>query len=97
MTKKIIEHAITTLITLSVAQTGFAASAHHDMADTMANIPGMEKCYSIAKAHHNDCGNDQHSCSGESKIDGDKRAYILLPVGYCSKIVGGSLKAPDKA
>ena len=57
-----------------------------------ATLPGMEKCYGIAKKGQNDCGTASHNCSGESKIDGDKEGWIYVPTGLCNKIVGGSLK-----
>jgi uncharacterized membrane protein len=53
-----------------------------------------EKCYGIAKAGKNDCAaTGNNSCGGTSKIDGDKKAWIYVPAGYCERIVGGSLKA----
>lgn len=51
-----------------------------------------EKCYGIAKAGNNDCASTgNNSCGGTSKIDGDPRAWIYVPKGYCERIVGGSL------
>ena len=50
-----------------------------------------EKCYGIAKAGKNDCtatGND--SCGGTSKVNGDPKAWIYVPEGYCERIIGGS-------
>lgn len=68
---------------------------NHDMSQMM-NIEGMEKCYGIAKAGQNDCGTSTHGCGGESKVDGDKEAWMFVPTGFCKKIVGGSTKAPNK-
>jgi uncharacterized membrane protein len=52
-----------------------------------------EKCYGIAKAGKNDCASTgNNSCGGTSKADGDPRAWIYVPAGYCERIVGGSLK-----
>jgi uncharacterized membrane protein len=52
-----------------------------------------EKCYGIAKAGKNDCASTgNNSCGGTSKIDGDKKAWIYVPAGYCERIVGASLK-----
>lgn len=59
---------------------------------------GTEKCYGIAKAHHNDCASKaaKHSCAGQAKTDGGKDDWVKLPKGVCSKIVGGNLHASNK-
>ena len=50
-----------------------------------------EKCYGIAKAGKNDCASTgNNSCGGMSKVNGDKKAWIFVPEGYCERIVGGS-------
>ena len=50
-----------------------------------------EKCYGIAKAGKNDCASTgNNSCGGTSKIDGDPKAWIYVPEGYCERIVGAS-------
>ena len=57
----------------------------------------MEKCYGIAKAGKNDCkAGAGTSCSGSSKVDGQKDAWMYVPQGACDKIVGGS-KEPIKS
>jgi uncharacterized membrane protein len=61
-----------------------------------AEMPSFkaEKCYGVAKAGKNDCASTgNNSCSGTSKRDGDKKAWIFLPEGYCERIVGGSKTA----
>jgi len=55
--------------------------------------PGFkaEKCYGIAKAGKNDCGSTgTNSCGRTSKVNGDPKAWIYVPEGYCERIVGGS-------
>lgn len=53
-----------------------------------------EKCYGIAKAGKNDCASTgNNSCGGTSKVNGDKKAWIYVPAGYCDRIVGGSTSA----
>ena len=53
-----------------------------------------EKCYGIAKAGKNDCASaGNNSCGGTSKVNGDKKAWIFVPEGYCERIVGGSKTA----
>jgi uncharacterized membrane protein len=50
-----------------------------------------EKCYGIAKAGKNDCASTgNNSCGGTSKLNGDPKAWIYVPAGYCERIVGGS-------
>lgn len=50
-----------------------------------------EKCYGIAKAGKNDCASTgANSCGGTSKLNGDPKAWIFVPEGYCERIVGGS-------
>ena len=82
--QKLMQAAIAaTVLTLS---TGIATEA--------VAAPAQEKCYGIAKAGMNDCETStpgQH-CSGSSTRDRQPDAYIFLPKGICSKIVGGSLK-----
>ena len=56
-------------------------------------IEGMEKCYGIAKAGHNDCGTASHYCAGEAKMNNDKKEWIIVPTGTCNKIVGGSTQS----
>ncbi len=58
-----------------------------------ADMPSFkaEKCYGVAKAGKNDCASTgNNSCGGTSKRDGDKKAWIFVPDGYCERIVGGS-------
>jgi uncharacterized membrane protein len=50
-----------------------------------------EKCYGINVAGGNDCAaSNSHSCAGEAKRASDPKSWIYVPVGTCSKIVGGS-------
>jgi uncharacterized membrane protein len=51
-----------------------------------------EKCYGIAKAGKNDCQTANSSCAGTSKRDAQADAWIYVPVGSCTKVVGGSLQ-----
>ena len=53
-----------------------------------------EKCFGIAKASHNDCASaGNNSCAGTSSKDGERAAWIYVPAGTCSKIVGASMSA----
>lgn len=53
----------------------------------------MEKCYGIAKAGMNDCGNSLHACAGQAKSDSLGNEWVYVPKGVCKKIVGGSLSS----
>ena len=52
-----------------------------------------EKCYGIAAAGQNDCQTASSSCAGTSKRDGQADAWLYVPAGSCTKIVGGQLEA----
>jgi uncharacterized membrane protein len=52
-----------------------------------------EKCYGVAKAGKNDCKTASSSCAGTSKRDGQADAWLYVPAGSCTKIVGGQLEA----
>lgn len=56
-----------------------------------------EKCYGVAKAGQNDCGNlaGTHSCAGQSTVDNDPGEWKLVAKGTC-KSIGGMLKAEAK-
>ena len=50
----------------------------------------QEKCYGIVKAGKNDCQTAASSCAGTSKKDAQADAWIYVPAGTCTKIVGAS-------
>ncbi|WP_018276090.1 DUF2282 domain-containing protein [Teredinibacter turnerae] len=62
-----------------------------------AMAAGKEKCYGIAAAGQNDCGNlaGTHSCAGQSTVDNDPGEWKLVAKGTCSNL-GGMLKAEAK-
>ena len=68
---------------------------------TLATAPvhagGKEKCYGVAAAGQNDCGNlaGTHSCAGQSTVDNDPGEWKLVAKGTC-KSIGGMLKAEAK-
>ena len=76
--------AVTSLIALGSAMTATTASA--------AEKEKQEKCYGVAKAGKNDCATKTTSCSGSSKMDGQKDAFIMVPKGLCDRLAGGSKK-----
>lgn len=58
---------------------------------------GKEKCYGVAEAGQNDCGNlaGTHSCAGQSTMDNDPGEWKLVAKGTCESM-GGMLKAEAK-
>jgi len=55
-----------------------------------------EKCYGIARAGLNDCFTAKNSCAGTTTKDNEPQAWIYVPKGTCSRIVGGSTSAPKE-
>ena len=62
---------------------------------TFAADQAKEKCYGVAKAGHNDCAANGHSCAGQAKADNDPAEWKYVPKGECEKM-GGSLQAGMK-
>jgi uncharacterized membrane protein len=60
----------------------------------VAQAQDTEQCFGVAKAGKNDCKAGAHDCAGKSTIDSDPQSFVLVPVGTCEKIAGGSMKAP---
>lgn len=58
---------------------------------------GKEKCYGVAKAGQNDCGNlaGTHSCAGQSTVDNDPGEWKLVAKGTCVEL-NGMLKSEAK-
>jgi uncharacterized membrane protein len=75
---------------LAVASALAAALALPAAAQAQAPA-SMEKCYGIAKAGKNDCQTAKSSCAGTSKTDAQADAWLSVPKGACTKIVGGKL------
>ncbi|MBV8903318.1 MAG: DUF2282 domain-containing protein [Acidobacteriia bacterium] len=81
----------TYLIGAALAATAAAPLFLHAQKPAPAPTFKAEKCYGIAKAGKNDCAaTGNNSCGGTSKINGDPKAWIYVPEGYCERIVGGS-------
>jgi uncharacterized membrane protein len=56
------------------------------------NDKTKDKCYGIAKAGQNDCGNlaGTHTCSGSAKVDNDPGEWKYVAKGTCKKFKGMS-------
>jgi uncharacterized membrane protein len=53
----------------------------------------LEKCYGINAVAKNDCAAGAHSCAGQATAARDPKSFVLIPVGDCAKIAGGTLTA----
>ena len=53
-----------------------------------ASAQSKEKCYGIAKAGQNDCGNlsGTHSCAGQSKVDNAPEEWKYVAKGTCKDL-----------
>jgi uncharacterized membrane protein len=70
------------------------AAALSMSAANVAQAQETEQCFGIAKAGKNDCKAGAHDCAGKSTADSDPQSFVLVPVGTCEKIAGGSMKPP---
>lgn len=68
------------------------ASAH-----VLKTPPGMEKCYGIARAGRNQCGNRSHACATLAKKDYDPSEWVLVPKGTCVDKGGELDDSSDKS
>lgn len=76
---------------IASAVCGLLAVGAFTSSNAIAAKEPMEKCAGIVKAGKNDCGTSKGACSGTSKVDSDKEAWVYLPKGTCEKIVGASV------
>lgn len=81
----LIKSAITSLLAVNIMVISPYATADE-----------TEKCYGIVKAGMNDCMTNNQSCAGSATKDNQPDAFVFVPKGLCSKIVGGSL-TPKKS
>lgn len=70
---------------LSFVAASTAASAQSNM---MKPIPGgMERCYGVALAGHNDCkAGPGTTCAGTSKVNYQGNAFKVVKAGTCTRI-----------
>lgn len=70
---------------LSMVGVATAATAQSNM---MKPIPGgMERCYGVALAGHNDCrAGPGTTCAGTSKANYQGNAFKVVKAGTCTKI-----------
>ncbi len=85
MNKKLIASAaLVAALNIATASPAFAA--------------GKEKCYGIAEAGQNDCGNlaGTHSCAAQSTKNKDIGEWKLVSKGTCKDLGGYSKKEATK-
>ena len=72
-------------IALAGAAVAFASTA--SVAGPVKPQPGMDKCYGISKAGHNDCAAGAGTtCAGTSKKDYAGNAWKYVAKGTCAAI-----------
>lgn len=79
-------------MTAAAALAGAVSMAALAVSDT-ADAAGREKCYGIAKAGENDCGNaaGTHSCAAQSVVDYHGGDWKAVASGSCIEM-GGQLE-----
>lgn len=80
----LVKAAFTSFLVITTVSTAMAANH-------LTTVPSQEKCYGIVKAGMNDCATAKQSCAGSATKDRQGDAFLFVPQGLCSKIVGGSL------
>lgn len=94
MSKKVALVALGAVVAIGIGSNSLADDNSNKKVTSPHLVKGMEKCFGVAKAGKNDCGSGSLACAGQSKIDRDKMAWILVPKGTCDKIVNGSTEEP---
>jgi len=78
-------HVAMTVAALSLVAAATAASAQ-SMAEGKSMM-GMEHCYGVALAGHNDCkAGAGTTCAGTSKVNYQGNAFKVVKAGTCAKI-----------
>ena len=82
----------TKLIIPAVAIAAVAGAVALGTSNDAVAAGDKEKCYGVAKAGKNDCGNvsGTHGCAGQSKADNAWDEWVYLPTGTCDKLAGGT-------
>jgi uncharacterized membrane protein len=84
---------LSTLSAVLLLSTAEAALSDEPNAMSQFTPEGMERCHGIVKKGMNDCAAAGHNCSGEAKLDNDKKEWLFVPSGLCKRITGGSTSA----
>jgi len=83
--QKHMQHALTAVMSLGLFVAGLASAA-----DIVCKE--QERCYGVSRAGQNDCATSTSACSGTTKQDFQKDAWVYVPKGTCLKLAGGQLK-----
>ena len=78
----------TQLAAVAAALSLAGATAATAQSNMMKPIPGgMERCYGVALAGHNDCkAGPGTTCAGTSKVNYQGNAFKVVKAGTCTKI-----------
>ena len=78
----------TQLAAAAAALSMVGATAAIAQSNMMKPIPGgMERCYGVALAGHNDCkAGPGTTCAGTSKVNYQGNAFKVVKAGTCAKI-----------
>jgi len=71
------------------------ALADQAQAAELVQCAAQERCYGVSRSGKNDCATASSACSGTSRHDFQKDAWVYVPKGTCLKLAGGSLSAPS--
>lgn len=52
-----------------------------------------ERCFGVTREAGNDCATPKHSCAAQSLKARDENEWIMLPVGLCDKLAGGTVES----
>src|SRR6185503_17494381 len=87
------EHPMDTrTVSLALAAAAAFSLLSANVAFAADDAKKTEKCFGISKAGKNDCATATSSCAGTAKKDAQVDAWVGVPTGLCTKIVGGSLE-----
>lgn len=77
-------------LAFTVIITSLLAVGANTLTITSVQASDKEKCYGVVKAGKNDCATASSSCAGTASKDSQKDAFIVVPRGLCTRLVGGS-------
>ncbi len=86
--------ALAAVLAAAATSVAFAQNMQNMQGHAQAVPAGMERCYGVARAGHNDCAAGSHSCAGQATRDNDPASFVEVPTGVCGKLAHGSTTAP---
>jgi uncharacterized membrane protein len=94
LTKPTAALALAAVLAAAASSIAFAQPMQGGMQGQHAVPAGMERCYGVARAGHNDCAAGAHSCAGQATRDNDPASFVVVPTGVCGKLAHGSTTVP---